>query len=77
MRLHGLDSIAWERGVGCGDDGRRGELGDRNMIGMSVSAVGSERHDDIGLDPPHVSYNGGDSLAWIRTVEMLIVVIQD
>ena len=47
------------------------------MIGMPVSAVGSERHDDVGLDPPNVSDNGGDSLAWIRTVEMLIVVVED
>jgi hypothetical protein len=47
------------------------------MIGMPVSAVGSKRHDDIGLDPPHLSHKGGNSLAWIRTVEMLIEIIED
>ena len=77
MRLHGLDSIAWKRWVGCGDDGRRSELGDRNVIRMPVSPVGSERHDYVGPDPPYVSRNGSDSLAGIRTVELLIVVVED
>ena len=47
------------------------------MIGMPVSSVWSERHNDFGLDPPYVSYNGGDSLTWSGTVEMLIVVIEN
>ena len=77
MWLHGFDSIAWKRVVSGGDDGRRSELGDRNMIGMPVSTVGTERHDDVGSDSPYVSDNGGDSLMRTRTVEMLIVVVED
>ena len=65
MRLQGFAPIAWKRGVSRGDDGRRGELGYRNMIGMPVSAVGSEGHDDIGSDPPQVPDNGGNSFAGI------------
>ena len=44
------------------------------MIGMPVSTVGSERHDYVGLDPPYLSRNGGDSRAGVRTVELLTVV---
>jgi hypothetical protein len=47
------------------------------MIGVPVSTVRSERHDYLGPDPPYVSRNGGHSLAGVRTVELLIVVIQD
>jgi hypothetical protein len=47
------------------------------MIGMPVSTVGSECHDYVGLDPPYVSHNGGDSLAGVHTVELLIVVGED
>ena len=65
-----------KRGVGRSDDRRRGELRDRDVIGMSVGAVRSERHDDVGLDPPQVSDNGRDRLARVRAVEMLIAIVE-
>ena len=46
------------------------------MIGMSVRAVGSERDDDVGLYSPQMVHNRGDNLTWVRTVEMLVVVVQ-
>ena len=76
MRSHGLDSVAGKRGVRRGDDGRRGELRDRDVIRMSVRAVWSERHDDIGTNPPQVPDNARDSLTWVRPVEMLVVVVE-
>jgi hypothetical protein len=47
------------------------------MIGMPVGTVGSERHDYVGLYPPYVSYNVGNHLTGIRTVELLIMVVED
>jgi len=47
------------------------------VAAKSVSSVRPECHDDIGLDSPYVSHNGGDSLGRIRTVEMLIAVIEN
>jgi hypothetical protein len=77
VRPQGIDSIAGKRGGGCGDDGRRRELGDRNMIGMPVCTVRSERQNYVGMDSPYVSHNGRNSLAGVRTVELLIVVVED
>jgi hypothetical protein len=77
MRLHGLDSATWIRRVGCGNDGRCGELGDRDMIGVPVCAVGSERHDHARLDASYVGRDGGDRFAGGRSVELLIGVVED
>ena len=46
------------------------------MIRMSVRAVGSERHDDVGTNPPQVPDDAGDGLAGVRAVEMLVAVVE-
>jgi hypothetical protein len=43
---------------------------------MSVPAVGSERHDDVGLDAPQVPDNARDRLACVRAIEMLVVAVE-
>jgi hypothetical protein len=75
MRLPGCrGAIVCKRGVGCGDDGRRGELRDGDVVRMSVCAVGPERDDDVGLLPPQVPDYARDGVAWVRSVEPLVLV---
>src|SRR5215470_15642086 len=66
----------WKRWGSRGHDGRRSELGNRNVIGMPVCAVGSERDDDIGLYSPQMLHNGSNDLTWVRTVELLVAVVE-
>ncbi len=61
---------------GCGDDRRRGELRDRDVIGMAVGAVGPERHDDVGTDAPDVSSDAVDDLAGRGAIELLVVIVE-
>ena len=52
-------------------------MGSRNIVRVPVSTIGSERHDYFGLDPSYVPRNNGDTLAGVRTVELLIMVVED
>ena len=47
------------------------------MIGMTVGAVGSERHDDVRVAPAGCVRRWPRRLARVRTVEMLIPVVED
>ena len=77
MRRPGSDAVELERGVAGGDDRRGRELGDRDVIGMSVSAVGPERQDNVGTDPPQVPDDSRDGLSWIRAVQLLVAVVEE
>ena len=46
------------------------------MVGVSVRAVGSERHDDVGTSSPQMLGNACDDLTRVRAVEMLVVVVE-
>src|SRR5262249_52531442 len=76
MRTRRIKPRVWKPGESRGHDGRGSELGNRNVIGVPVSAVGSKRDDDVGLYPPQMFHNGGDNLTLIRKVEVLVVIVQ-
>jgi hypothetical protein len=63
------DAVACKRGVGGGDDARGRELSDRDVIRMSIGAIGPERDDDVRTHSPEAPGNGGDCLAWVRLIE--------
>src|SRR4029077_9057542 len=71
-----INSRVWKHRGSSGDDGRRSELGNRNVIGMPVRAVGPKRDYDVGLYSPQMLHYGGDNLTWVHTVEMLVAVVQ-
>src|SRR5437763_10235051 len=78
MRRHGCRQVAGgKRGIGGGDNRRGRELRDRDVIWMSVSAVGPERDDDVGTNPPQLHGDVRNRHAWVRPVEMLIAVVED
>ena len=62
--------------VGCGGNGSRGELRDRDVIRMSVGAVGPERHDGIGAHSSEMPDNLRDNLPRVDAIEMLVVMIE-
>src|SRR5512136_2542254 len=76
MRSLRIVVVSWEGRVCRGDNSRRGELGDGDVIGMSVSTVGGECHDHIRLNAPDVPCNDADHHTWVGAVEMLVAVIQ-
>src|SRR5581483_2791486 len=43
---------------------------------MPVSAVGSERHNNIGFDPSQVARDLRDNLPWVRPIQMLVAIIE-
>ena len=75
MRTASLGVVGATR-VGRGHDGRRRELGDRDVIRMPVRAVRPERHDDVGPDAPQVTGDARDRLARIRPIELLIAIVE-
>ena len=72
MGRSGLDPIYSKGGVRGSHGGGCGELGNRNVIGMSVSALRSECHDDLGLDSSNMLDNAGNRFARIGAIEMLV-----
>src|SRR6266542_6624939 len=71
-----VEAVGDTPGVRRGHDRRRGELRDRDVVRMPVPAIRSERHHDIGTNPPHLPGDTSDYLAWLRTMEMLVMVIE-
>ena len=69
-----LGVVAGKRGISGSDDGRRGELGDGDMIGMPVRAVRPERHDHVGTNPPQMTGNGRDRFSSVHAIETMLRV---
>ena len=65
-----------ERGVGCRDERRAGELRDRDVIGMSVAALGGEGHHDVRPDPAHVRGDLRGRLVGIGAIEVAVDVVE-
>jgi len=61
-----LSLIAPIRGVGGGNDGSCGELGDRNVIRVPVSTVGSESDHYVGPGLVVVVYDHGSGGGWVQ-----------
>jgi hypothetical protein len=76
MGLANLDPFASECGVSGSHGSRCGELGDRDVIRMPVSALGPERHDDLGMDSSNMPNNRANSFAWVCAIEILIAEIE-
>jgi hypothetical protein len=57
-------------------DGRCGELRDRNVIRVPVSTLGSECHDDLGMDSSNMLNDGSNSFARVCVIEMLVAEIK-
>src|SRR5262249_51526443 len=76
MRMRCIASLVWKPCERRCNYGRRGELRNRYVIGMPVSAIGSERDDAVGTHSPQMLHNGGDDLTRVRSIKMPVVVVQ-
>lgn len=69
-------AVADERRI-CGNhDGRRGELGNGDVIGMPVCAVRTKRHDHVGTAPAELAGDGCDRVVGIGAGQLLIRVVE-
>jgi hypothetical protein len=63
--------------VGAGNhDGCRGELGDRDMVGMTVCAIGPECDHDLGLQPSDLESDPVDDFFRRHPIEIAVDVVQ-
>src|SRR5262249_58201176 len=63
-------------GVGGRDESGCCKLRDRDVIRMSVRAVGPEGHDNVGTELSQLRDNAADGLAWIGAIEMLVWIVE-